>query len=154
MGRFPQDGEFCSIMSLFRNLCWTAVTKPDLLRHFFCGEHDSLITLPQPQPPPIHHNALQCIQNAPKMHCFVSIVTVHFWCILNALQCVPRATHRTLARWLGSGHSSIEEDLLRRWPKFYQLLLNGPSPEAAILARVAAADLTHIQDIIDNLCKN
>ena len=44
------------------------------------------------------------------------------------------------ARWLSSGHSSIREDLLSRWPKFFRSLLSGPSPEAATLARVAAAD--------------
>ena len=44
------------------------------------------------------------------------------------------------ARWLGSGHTTIREDLLCRWPKFFRSLLNGPSPEAAVLARVAAAD--------------
>ena len=53
---------------------------------------------------------------------------------------VPRATHSVYARWLSSGHSSIKEDLLSRWPKFFRSLLNGPSPEAATLARVAAAD--------------
>ena len=36
-------------------------------------------------------------------------------------------------------HSSIREDLLSRWPKFLRSLLSGPSPEAATLARVAAA---------------
>ena len=53
---------------------------------------------------------------------------------------LDRATHRVYARWLGSGHSTIREDLLCRWPKFFQSLLNGPSPEAAVLARVSAAD--------------
>ena len=51
-----------------------------------------------------------------------------------------RATHRVYARWLGSGHTTIREDLLSRWPKFFRSLLNGPSPEAAVLARVVAAD--------------
>ena len=51
-----------------------------------------------------------------------------------------RATHRVYARWLGSGHTTIREDLLSRWPKFFRSLLNGPSPEAAMIARVAAAD--------------
>ena len=51
-----------------------------------------------------------------------------------------RATHRVYARWLGRGHTTIQEDLLSRWPKFFRSLLNGPSPEAAVLARVAAAD--------------
>ena len=56
------------------------------------------------------------------------------------VQEVQGATHRVYARWLGSGHSTIREDLLCRWPKFFQSLLNGPSPEAAVLARVSAAD--------------
>ena len=51
-----------------------------------------------------------------------------------------RATHSVYARWLGSGHTSIREDLLSRWPKFFRSLLNGPLPEVAVLARVAAAD--------------
>ena len=51
-----------------------------------------------------------------------------------------QATHRVYARWLGSGHSTIGEDLLCWWPKFVQSLLNGPSPEAAVHARVSAAD--------------
>ena len=54
---------------------------------------------------------------------------------------VSRATHSVYARWLSSGHSSIKEDLLSRWPKFFRSLLCGPSPEAATLARVAAADM-------------
>ena len=54
---------------------------------------------------------------------------------------VPRATHRVYARWLSSGFSSIREDLLSRWVKFYQSLVTGPSPEVATLARVAAADM-------------
>ena len=53
---------------------------------------------------------------------------------------VPRATHSVYARWLSSGHSSIKQDLLSRWPKFFRSLLCGPSPEVATLARVAAAD--------------
>ena len=53
---------------------------------------------------------------------------------------LPPATHSVYARWLSSGHSSIREDLLSRWPKFFRSLLCGPSPEAATLARVAAAD--------------
>ena len=53
---------------------------------------------------------------------------------------VPRETHRVFARYLGSGFTTIREDLLSRWVKFYQSLLSGPSPEVATLARVAAAD--------------
>ena len=47
-----------------------------------------------------------------------------------------RATHKVYARWLGSGHTTIREDLLSRWPKLFCSLLNGPTPEVAILARV------------------
>ena len=47
---------------------------------------------------------------------------------------VPQETHRVFARFLGSGFTTIREDLLSRWVKFYQSLLSGPSPE------VAAAD--------------
>ena len=36
---------------------------------------------------------------------------------------------------------TIREDLLGRWVKFYQSVLTGPSPEAAIVARIAAADV-------------
>ena len=53
---------------------------------------------------------------------------------------LPRATHSVYARWLSSGHSSFRKDLLSRWPKFLRSLMSGPSPEAATLARVAAAD--------------
>ena len=53
---------------------------------------------------------------------------------------LSRATHSVHARWLSCGHSSIREDLLSRWPNFFRSLLCGPSPEAATLARVAAAD--------------
>ena len=49
---------------------------------------------------------------------------------------LPRATHSVYA----SGHSSIREDLLSRWAKFFRSLLSGPSAEAATLARVAEAD--------------
>ena len=56
--------------------CRTAVATPDLLGHFFLlfwGQDDFLVTLPQPQPPnqftTMHCNALQCNQNAQKMHC-------------------------------------------------------------------------------------
>ena len=54
---------------------------------------------------------------------------------------VPRPTHRVYARWLGSGFSSIRQDLLSRWVKFYQSLVAGPSPEVATIARVAAGDM-------------
>jgi hypothetical protein len=35
----------------------------------------------------------------------------------------------------------LKEDLLSRWVKFYQSLLSGPSPEVAVIASVAAADV-------------
>ena len=54
---------------------------------------------------------------------------------------VPRATHRVHARWLSGQHSSFREDLLLRWVKFYQSCLTGPSPEVAVIARVAADDV-------------
>ena len=54
---------------------------------------------------------------------------------------VPRATHRVYARWLSGQHSSFREDLLSRWVKFYQSCLTGPSPEVAVIARVAAMDI-------------
>ena len=87
MGRFPQDGNYGCFGSLLKNLCWTAVVKPDLLPHFFrlfCGEHDHLITLPQPNLPSIHYNALLFIKNAPKMHNLSDTIQ----CNLNALQCI------------------------------------------------------------------
>ena len=37
--------------------------------------------------------------------------------------------------------SSFQEDLLSRWVKFYQSCLTGPSPEVAVIARVAARDI-------------
>ena len=54
---------------------------------------------------------------------------------------LPRSTHRVFIPWLSCGHSSTKEDLLSRWPKFYRSLLSGPSPEVAIVARMAAADI-------------
>ena len=53
---------------------------------------------------------------------------------------VPRNTHTVFTRWLAGGHTSLQDDLLARWPKFYRSLLTGPSPEAAVVARMAAAD--------------
>jgi hypothetical protein len=53
---------------------------------------------------------------------------------------LPRSTHTVHARWLSSGHSSLREDLLCRWPKFLRSLLTGPSAEAAVVARMAAGD--------------
>ena len=54
---------------------------------------------------------------------------------------VPRSTHRVYARWLSGQNSSFREDLLSRWVKFYQSCLTGPSPEVAVIARVAAKDV-------------
>ena len=54
---------------------------------------------------------------------------------------VPRQTHTVFTRWLAGGHTSLRDDLLARWPKFLRSLLTGPSPEAAVVARMAAADV-------------
>ena len=81
---FPRTGILAVSCHLKKN-CWTAVAKPDLLPHFFLlfsGEHDSLYTLPQPQPP---INSLQCTVMHTK--CTKSTL-LKFWCILNALQCI------------------------------------------------------------------
>ena len=83
----------CFVSLKKKKICWTAVAKHDLLRHFFgllCGEHDFAITLPQPQAP---INSLQrtamhskCIKNALlKVSHFKWHNTVHFWCIFNTL---------------------------------------------------------------------
>ena len=53
---------------------------------------------------------------------------------------VPRSTHSVYTRWLSGGQTSLRDDLLARWPKFLRSLLTGPSPEAAVVARMAAAD--------------
>ena len=53
---------------------------------------------------------------------------------------LPRSSHTVYARWLSSGHSSLREDLLARWPKFFRSLVTGPSPEAAVVAIAAARD--------------
>ena len=53
---------------------------------------------------------------------------------------LPRSTHTVYTRWLSCGHTSLQEDLAARWPKFFRSLLAGPSPEAAVVARLAAAD--------------
>jgi hypothetical protein len=53
---------------------------------------------------------------------------------------LPRSAHTVYTRWLSSGHTSLQEDLAARWPKFFRSLLAGPSPEAAVVARLAAAD--------------
>ena len=54
---------------------------------------------------------------------------------------LSRATHTATVRWLASPHTSLREDLLARWVKFFQSLLNSSSPEVATIARVAAGDL-------------
>ena len=54
---------------------------------------------------------------------------------------VPRNTHTVFTRWLASGHTSLRDDLVARWPKFLRSLFTGPSPEAAVVARMAAADV-------------
>ena len=47
---------------------------------------------------------------------------------------LPRSTHRVYTRWLSSDHSNQREDLAARWPNFFRSLLNGPSPEVAVVA--------------------
>jgi hypothetical protein len=54
---------------------------------------------------------------------------------------LSRATHTATVRWLASPHTSLREDLLARWVKFFQSLLSSSSPEVAIIARLAAGDL-------------
>ena len=49
-------------------------------------------------------------------------------------------SRESMARLSGT-HTSLREDLLSRWVKFYQSLLSGPSPEVAVIASVAAADV-------------
>ena len=53
---------------------------------------------------------------------------------------LPWSTHRVYTKWLSSDHTSLREDLASRWPNFFCSLLNGPSPEVAVVARMAAAD--------------
>ena len=53
---------------------------------------------------------------------------------------LPRSAHTIYVRWLSAGHTSLKEDLAARWPKFFRSLINGPSPEAAVVARMAAKD--------------
>jgi hypothetical protein len=53
---------------------------------------------------------------------------------------LPRSTHTANARYLSRGFSSLKEDLLTRWPKFFRSLLTGPSPEVAAVAEMAAMD--------------
>ena len=53
---------------------------------------------------------------------------------------LSRATHTATVRWLSLPHSSLKEDLLARWVKYYQSLLNSDSPEVSTIARIAAGD--------------
>ena len=59
---------------------------------------------------------------------------------------LSRATHTASVRWLASSHTSLREDLLARWTKFYQSLLSSSLPEVATIARVAAGDLRTTTD--------
>ena len=54
---------------------------------------------------------------------------------------LSRATHTYIVRWLSGPHSSLMEDLLARWVKYYQSCLSSPSPEVSIVARIAAGDI-------------
>ena len=53
---------------------------------------------------------------------------------------MSRATHTSIVRWLSQGHTSLREDLLARWVKFFQSLLASSSPEVSTIARIAARD--------------
>ena len=65
------------------------------------------------------------------------------------MNCWGTAIKQVYARWLGSGHTTIREDLLSRWPKFFRSLLNGPTPEVAMLTRVTT---TAGQQRPDSVC--
>ena len=54
---------------------------------------------------------------------------------------LSRATHTATVRWLATPHTSLCEDLLARWVKYYQSLLSSASPEVVTIARIAASDL-------------
>ena len=43
--------------------------------------------------------------------------------------------------WLSGQHSSLREDLLSRWVKYFQSCIHSRSPEVCTIARIAAADL-------------
>jgi hypothetical protein len=71
------------------------------------------------------------------------VVKQMYTCWLVAVKDVwglTRATHTANARYLSRGHSSLREDLLARWPRFYRSLLTGPSAEVAAVAQLASAD--------------
>ena len=52
---------------------------------------------------------------------------------------LSRATPRATVRWLTSPHTSLWEDWLARWVKFFQSLLSRSSPGVAIIPRVATS---------------
>jgi hypothetical protein len=54
---------------------------------------------------------------------------------------VSRATHTATVRWLSSPHTSLREDLLARWAKYFQSCLRSASLEVSTIARIAAGDL-------------
>ena len=54
---------------------------------------------------------------------------------------VSRATHTATVRWLSIPHTSLREDLLARWVKYFQSCLRSASPEVCVIARIAAGDL-------------
>ena len=54
---------------------------------------------------------------------------------------LSRATPRAPVRWLASPHTSLWEELLARWVKFFQSLLSSSLPGVATIARVAAREL-------------
>ena len=54
---------------------------------------------------------------------------------------VPRATHNYFLDYLCGGLVSVKRDILGRYAGFYRSLLQSPSREVSILARVAAKDI-------------
>ena len=54
---------------------------------------------------------------------------------------LDRATYTARVRWLASPHSSLREDLLSRWVKYFQSCVSSRSPEVCTIARIAAGDL-------------
>ena len=54
---------------------------------------------------------------------------------------VPRSTFTYLVEGhLAAGFTSMQNQILSRYPTFFQSLLNSPSREVALLARIAARD--------------
>ena len=54
---------------------------------------------------------------------------------------VSRATHTSTVRWLSSPQTSLREDLLAPWVKYFQSCLRSASIEVSTIARISAGDL-------------